>query len=163
MKTIISDLGSEYEDLLQQKCDILIHADGLYAPCRGCFFCWTHRPAECFMKDSLQRVCRAVGKADVLTIVTENLYGTYSPRVKTVLDRSIGLSTPLSVWRGKQMHHTLRYGTRDLLRVIVYGDITEAERESFIYMTERNAINYGYDRSDIVFLEDKAGLEGSLL
>lgn len=67
------------------------------------------------MKDTLETVCRDVGKADELMIITENCYGAYSPSVKNVLDRSIGISTPFSTYRGKQMHHTLRYGKREKL------------------------------------------------
>ncbi|MCD8020255.1 MAG: NAD(P)H-dependent oxidoreductase [Clostridiales bacterium] len=156
---IISDIGERYESVLQAHCDVLICADGKYAPCQGCFGCWTRHPAECFMKDRLQQVCRTVGKADLLTIVTENFYGSYSPNVKTVLDRSIGLSTPLSTWRGKQMHHTLRYGKHRLLRVIVYGDITKQERETFALMAKRNAVNDGYEKSEVIFLNTPDNLE----
>ena len=53
MKVIIHDLGMEYNKMLQQKCDVAIYADGKYAPCQGCFGCWTKHPAECYMKDSL--------------------------------------------------------------------------------------------------------------
>lgn len=162
MEVIISDFGGQYDNMLQSNSDALICADGKYAACQGCFGCWTRHPAECFIRDELQQVCRTVGKADVLTIVTENLYGSYSPNVKAVLDRSIGLSTPLSTWREKQMHHTLRYGKHRLLRVIVYGDITEQERETFIIMAKRNAINYGYEESEAIFLQDMADLENVL-
>ena len=54
MKTIIHDLGEEYDSLLKSKCDNIISANGKYAPCQGCFGCWTKHPAQCFMKDSLQ-------------------------------------------------------------------------------------------------------------
>ena len=67
------------------------------------------------MKDSLQNACRVLGKTDELIIITRNCYGAYSPAVKNVLDRSIGLSTPFSTYRGKQMHHTLRYGKKKKL------------------------------------------------
>lgn len=60
------------------------------------------------------------------------------------------------------MHHTLRYGKHDLWKVIVYGDITEAERETFRYVAERNAINDGFARSEVVFLADLSELEASL-
>lgn len=162
LEVIISDLGGQYDNMLQSNCDVLIRADGAYAPCQGCFGCWTRHPAECFMRDSLQQVCRTVGKADVLTIVTENFYGSYSPNVKTVLDRSIGLSTPFSTWRGKQMHHTLRYGMHDRFRVIVYGEMTAKEKETFTLTAKRNAINNGYERSEAVFLKDMADLEDAL-
>ena len=88
MKVIIHDLGEEYNEILQRKCDVLIHADGKYAPCQGCFGCWTKHPAQCYMKDSLQTVCRTIGKADELIIVSENYYGGYSPEIKNILDNS---------------------------------------------------------------------------
>lgn len=162
MEVIISDLGGQYDNMLQSNCDVLIRADGAYAPCQGCFGCWTRHPAECFMRDRLQQVCRIVGKADVLTIVTENFYGSYSPNVKTVLDRSIGLSTPLSTWREKQMHHTLRYGKHSLFRVIVYGDITEQGKRTFTLMAEKNAVNDGYEKSEVIFLKSPDDLDNVL-
>ena len=79
------------------------------------------------MKDPLQQVCRIIGQADEPVIITKNLYGWYSADVKNVPDRSIGASTPFSTYRGRQMHHTLRYGKHNLWKVIVYGDITDAE------------------------------------
>lgn len=160
MKVIIHDLGDEYDKLLNTKCDTAIHADGKYAPCQGCFGCWTKHPAECFMKDSLQEVCRIIGKADELIIISENCYGAYSPAIKNVLDRSIGTSTPFSTYRGKQMHHTLRYGKHKLLRVFTYGDITPAEKGTFAFMAERNAINYGYENVDFHVLTNLTELEG---
>lgn len=162
MKAVIHDLEARYNDRLRERCDELIHADGRYAPCQGCFGCWTKHPAECRMKDSLHQACRVIGRADELTIITENLYGAYSPAVKNVLDRSIGSSTPLSTYRGRQMHHTLRYGKRRLLKVIVYGDATEAERATFAYLAQRNAVNEGFEQSEVVFVSGPEEVEGAL-
>ena len=161
-KVILYDLDRQYDDLIASKCDHALAADGKYAPCQGCFGCWTKHPAECFMKDKLQQVCRIIGQADEMVIVTKNLYGGYSVAVKNVMDRAIGSSTPFSTYRGKQMHHTLRYGKHDLLKVIVYGDITEAEKDTFRYLAERNAVNEGHARSEVVFIEDLAELEAVL-
>ncbi|MBQ7371567.1 MAG: flavodoxin family protein [Lachnospiraceae bacterium] len=162
MKVIIHDLGPEYEALIEEKSDRAVAADGKYALCQGCFGCWTKHPAECFMKDKLQQVCRVIGQADELVIVTKNLYGAYSAAVKNILDRSIGTSTPFSTYRGRQMHHTLRYGKHDLWKVVVYGEVSEAEKATFRYMAERNAINDGYARSEVIFLKDLTELEASL-
>ena len=159
MKVIIHDLDRTFDSRMEEKCDRLIAADGKYASCQGCFGCWTKHPAECFMKDKLQQVCRVIGRADEVVIVTRNVYGEYSPAVKNVLDRSIGTSTPFSNYRGGQMHHTLRYGKHDLWKVIVYGDISEAEKETFRFRAERNAVNDGYARSEVVFLSDLKELE----
>ena len=162
MKVILYDLGPEYGALIESKCDRAVAADGRYASCQGCFGCWTRHPAECFMKDSLQQICRFIGRSDELVIVTKNLYGGYSTAVKNVLDRSIGTSTPFSTYRGKQMHHTLRYGKHDLWKVVVYGEISEAEKATMRYMAERNAVNDGYERSEVVFLNDLTELEAAL-
>lgn len=159
MRIIVHDLDPQKNVALKEKCDHIIHADGQYAHCQGCFGCWTKHPAECRLKDSLKRVCRVIGRADELTIITENLYGTYSPNIKNVLDRSIGISTPFSTYRGRQMHHTLRYGKHKLLKVVVYGDITEREKETFTYTVKRNAINDGFENSEVLFLTDISELE----
>ncbi len=162
MKVILHDLISPYDELIASKCSRAIAADGNYAPCQGCFGCWTRHPAECRMKDSLYQICRIIGRADELVIVTKNLYGEYSSAVKNVLDRSIGTSTPFSTYRGRQMHHTLRYGKHDLRKVIVYGEISEEEKATFRYRAERNALNDGYERSEVLFLSDIGELEAVL-
>ncbi len=162
MKVILYDLGPEYTALIESKCGRALAADGKYAPCQGCFGCWTKHPAECFMKDKLGKVCRLIGRADELVIVTKNLYGGYSAAVKNILDRSIGTSTPFSTYRGRQMHHTLRYGKHGLWKVVVYGEISEAEKATFRFTAGRNAVNDGFERSEVVFLEDLAELEAAL-
>ena len=162
MKVILHDLDPAYGALIESKCDRALAADGKYAPCQGCFGCWTRHPAECFMKDKLRQVCRLIGRADELVIVTKNLYGGYSAAVKNVLDRSIGTSTPFSTYRGRQMHHTLRYGKHGLWKVIVYGETSGTEKATFRCMAERNAVNDGYERSEVIFLEDLAELEAAL-
>ena len=162
MKVIIHDLDKQYSEQIEAKCDRAVAADGKYAPCQGCFGCWTKHPAECFMKDAMQQVCRIIGSADELVIITKNLYGGYSADIKNVLDRSIGTSTPLSTYRGRQMHHTLRYGRHGLWKVIVYGDATEAEKTTFRYLAERNAVNDGFEQTEVRFIEDLSELEGLL-
>jgi multimeric flavodoxin WrbA len=114
------------------------------------------------MKDSLQQICRVIGHADDFVIVTKNLYGAYSAAVKNVLDRSIATSTPFSTYRGRQMHHTLRYGKHDLWKVVVYGEVSETEKATFRYMAERNAVNDGFERSEVIFLRDLTELEAAL-
>lgn len=87
--------------------DKVIVADGRYAPCKGCFHCWTKHPVRCDYKDSLEEIARVLGEADTLIIATRNCYGSYSSQVKILLERAIGTSTPLSTYRGGKMHHGL--------------------------------------------------------
>ena len=159
MKILIHDLPEMENVIKNKKYDESIYADGRYAPCRGCFHCWTKHPAACEMKDSLHEVCRKIGLADDLVIITENWYGGYSPAVKNLLDRAIGVSTPFSTYRGGQMHHTLRYGKRNLFKVIAYGDFNENEEKTWKLMAERNAVNYGYRSSEFVRVSSIDDLE----
>lgn len=162
LKVIIHDLDADCEKPINSKYDTVILADGKYAHCQGCFNCWTKHPAECYLKDSLRYISRIVGQADELIIVTENCYGTYSPPIKTILDRSIGLSTPMCTYRKGQMHHTVRYGKHNVFKVYVYGEITEKEKDTFTYIKERNAINFGYLNFETVFCEKAESAEDLL-
>lgn len=159
MKTILHDLDENLDGLLKGSWAETIHANGKYAPCQGCFGCWTKHPAQCYMKDALQTICRVIGKTEELIIITENCYGAYSPAVKNILDRSIGLSTPFSTYRGGQMHHTLRYGKKKKLTVYAYGEMTASEEETFRYMVERNAINFGFREFFFAHLNSPVDLE----
>ena len=163
MKTIIHDLGKEMNERLLASADRVVCGDGRYAPCQGCFKCWTKHPAACEMKDALHQACRVLGTSDDLVILTENCYGGFSAAVKNLLDRSIGSSTPFSTYRGGQMHHTLRYGKRNSLRVIAYGEISEAERETLELMTERNAVNMGFREHSVIFCADAKEAEEAVL
>jgi len=113
MKVVIHNLSDEYENILKEKCDYVIKADGKYSGCKGCFGCWTKHPAECYIKDSLKQVCRIIGQADELIIITDNFYGTYSPEIKCILDRSIGVSTPMSTYRANRC--TILFDTENII------------------------------------------------
>jgi multimeric flavodoxin WrbA len=158
MRVIIHDLDKTYDDILRKKCDTVICADGKYAPCQGCFGCWTKHPAECFMNDRLKETCRVIGRAELI-VISENFYGAYSPAVKNIFDRSIGISTPMCTYREKQMHHTLRYEMHKSLKIFTYGDITAEEKATFELMAKRNAINFGYEKSEVIFLNEISELE----
>lgn len=160
MKIIIHDLDESYNELFLGKCDEIIIADGKYAPCQGCFDCWLKTPAKCKIQDSLRKVCRILGKADEILIVTRSFYGSYSPNIKNIIDRSIGMSTTFSTYREKQMHHVSRYGWHKLLKVIVYGDVTEKEKNTYELMIQRNALNHSFENSEIVFIDDISLLGG---
>lgn len=49
------------------------------------------------------------------------------------------------------MHHMLRYGQHDVIKIYVYGDFFEKEKKSFELMAKRNVLNYGYKGSKVIF------------
>ena len=161
MRIIIHDCDNSQDTKFKEISDEVIWANGKYAPCQGCFECWTKNPATCKMKDSLHEISRVIGQADDLIIISKNCYGGYDTPVKNLLDRAIGMSTPMSTYRGKQMHHTLRYGKKGKLTVIVYGDVSENEKKTWELMVERNRINYGYESKELVIIDSIEDLEVS--
>lgn len=163
MRIVIHDLEEAFNERLKTVSEEVIWADGRYAPCQGCFDCWTKNPATCSLKDSLHEMCRIAGQADDMVVITENCYGGYSPAVKNIIDRSIGISTPMSTYRGREMHHTLRYGKKGKIKVIVYGDISDNEKATWELMIERNRINYGFQAKELVFMNSITDLEVSEL
>jgi len=160
MRLLIHDLPEKWDEILRPKAEEVFRADGNYAPCQGCFGCWTKHPANCFMKDKLQMICRKFGKADELIIITENHYGSYSAAIKNVMDRTIGLSTPFMTYRNGMTHHTLRYGKKKKLTVYVYGDMTEDEKNTFRLLLESNAVNFGYKEMELHCAASPEELEG---
>ena len=67
----------------------------------------------------------------------------------TIACRSAALCLPL---RTDAPYAALR--KQELRKVVVYGDITDAEKDMFRYLAERNAINDGVERSEVVFIEN---------
>ncbi len=123
--------------------DEVIAADGRFAACRGCFGCWLQKAGECVMGDSLSDAARRIQSGDELCIISRCVFGGYSPRVKTVLDRSIGVSLPFFTLRGGETHHIPRGGARGRLLACFYGEATDAERDTAARMVERNRLNFG--------------------
>ena len=160
---IIHDLDEAFHEQLEKIYQNVVRADGKYAPCQGCFECWTKNPATCRLKDSLHEMCRRVGQVNDILIITENCYGGYSPQIKNILDRTIGTSTPMSTYRAGEMHHTLRYGKKGMIKVIVYGDVNENEKRTWELMIERNRINHGYQTKELEFVNSVNDLEVSKL
>lgn len=163
MRVLIHESAIDFIEGLEKNFDKVVIANGKYAPCQGCFKCWTKHPASCVIKDSLHEICRVLGQAEELTIITENYYGGYSPNIKRILDRSIGSSTPMSTYRGGLMHHTLRYGKHTYFRVIVFGDISEKEKETWKLMVKSNSSNIGYENYTVEFVTESEIQGGQVL
>ncbi len=165
MKAIIHDLEGEITDSLDQSDQdlVVIHANHLYASCRGCFRCWLKNVGFCFMKDSLQHIGALVGRSDPLIVISRCCYGGYSSPVKAVLDRAIGTSLPFFTWRGGQTHHISRYPRRKRMCVYFYGECTEFEQKTAKELVERNRLNLDYEKADVAFFENIEQLKEACL
>lgn len=99
----------------------VIGSDSSIFPCIGCFGCWTKTPGKCVLKDAFCETGQKIGRCDRLAIVSECVYGGYSPFVKNVLDRAISYIYPYFCIRRGQMHHRPRYANAMNFQVYFYG------------------------------------------
>ena len=123
--------------------------------CTGCFCCWIKNPGRCILKDGYENLAELYSKAEKITIISKCCYGTYSPFVKNVLDRSIPYLLPFFKLKNNEMHHTIRYKKKLLLEVYFYGkDLTELEKNIAEKTVKANCINLNVKKFNVSFLEN---------
>lgn len=159
MRLFITDLWGESFDRLQltREGDYLIKADGKYAHCIGCFACMVKTPGQCVFQDELQYFGAVMGHSDEIHIISKCRYGAYSPQVKAILDRSLSDSVPFYEFRNKEVHQKKRYPDHPLylFKVYAYGRLTQREIETLFSLVERNRINIGAEKAELVILDEE--------
>ena len=97
MKLLIHDLTEkEFKKIFQtvpRDVMILSPSQNIH-PCIGCFSCWVRTPSYCIIKDDYQLMSDVFSKISELIIVSKCCYGSYSPYVKNVIDRSLPYLLP---------------------------------------------------------------------
>ena len=121
--------------------------------CTGCFCCWIKNPGTCILKDGYENLAELYSKAQKIIIISKCCYGTYSPFVKNVLDRSIPYLLPFFKLKNNEMHHTIRYKRKLFLEVYFYGkDLTELEKNIAEKTVKANCINLNIKKFNVSFL-----------
>ncbi len=134
----------------------LIKPDSQVKNCIGCFGCWTKTPGKCVIKDQFQSMGIYLSKCDEFIIISECVYGSASPFVKSVLDRCISYVQPDFVIVDGEMHHKQRYSNSVLLSAYFYGEnITDNEKETAKNLMKANMINFDGKVKKVEFF-DKA-------
>lgn len=111
--------------------------------CRGCFECWFRTPGLCSLEDKGREVARRIVKSQKVIIITEIIYGGYSPEVKRYLERIISIMSPLFTVRDGVVHNQSRYGKYPEFIFLGYGDdINEEEKNCFRNLTKATASNF---------------------
>lgn len=120
--------------------------------CMGCFGCFVKDPGKCVIKDEFEDNGVKLGNCEEFIIISECVYGGYSPKVKIQLDRCLPfLHADFTVADG-EMHHALRYETHPKIAVYFYGEnISEKEREVAQRLVDRNLKNFGFVKEKVVF------------
>ena len=157
MEIIIHDLSEEKLNNIYKNTDnsLIITDNKKIKSCMGCFYCWTKNPGECRIKDGYDNLAELYSKTEKITIISKCCYGSHSPFVKNVLDRSIPYLLPFFKIKNKEMHHTIRYKNKLYFEVYFYGEnISDEEKEIAKNMVKANCINLNITDFKISFLEN---------
>ena len=161
MKIIITDI----EDFAPQVEGEyrLLKPDDEIIQCIGCFGCWLKTPGKCVMNDGYQMLGAAWGRCEEAILVCRCVYGSPSPFVKNVLDRSIGYVHPDFVMRGGEMHHRRRYDNVIKFSAYFYGDLTNLEKQSAMRWFNAYVDNFDGEIGEVKFFDTKEETEGMKL
>lgn len=149
MKLLIHDLsGSAAETAsacAEEKGWRVIADDGSIRTCTGCFGCWVKTPGICVIRDRYGDMGELLAQSDEMVLVARCCYGSPSPFVKNVMDRSISYVLPDFIIKNKEMHHRRRYDKSLQVSAVFYGeDLTAAEKETAEKWVRAMAVNlYG--------------------
>ena len=111
------------------------------AGCLGCFGCWVKTPGICVIDDYGREATRKAFQSDLLVWLTPITFGGYSSELKKALDRMIPILLPyFGLYKG-QIHHRMRYAKYPKLLVIGTEPLKPEYEETFLALTERNALN----------------------
>ena len=69
--------------------------------CMGCFDCWIKTPGKCKIRDGYENLSKLYLKAEKVIIISQCFYGSYSPFVKNILDRTIPYLLPFFKFKNK--------------------------------------------------------------
>ncbi|MCL1808524.1 MAG: NAD(P)H-dependent oxidoreductase [Clostridiales bacterium] len=116
-------------------------------PCLGCFGCWVKTPGRCVAQnDGANCIAEKQMNSDAVLLLTKITYGGFSADIKSYLDRSIqNIASDFEVYKG-EMRHKMRYKRFPAWVAVGYGDASEAERQTFAHLTQRNALNMRPDK-----------------
>lgn len=132
--------------------------------CIGCFGCWVKTPGKCVIHDGYENMGIDMSRCNEIILVSRCCYGSVSPFVKAVQDRSISYLHPGFVIRKGEMHHKRRYQNIILLSAFFYGEnITGTEKETARILMEANADNYDGQVKKVHFCRSIQELEGMVL
>ncbi len=149
MTIVLSDIKDLF-DKLPEDTKLLCPTDTDILPCRGCFACWIKTPGECAFKDGFENTGKLLGQANKIFIVSRVTFGSLSPFIKNVLDRSISYVHPLFRFRNGKMRHRMRYHLHPEIYAYLYSDpehdgytASEDEYSTVLSLLSANAENLG--------------------
>lgn len=128
--------------------------------CKGCFSCWIKTPGECKIGDCCKILPKHMSECEEIVIISPLIYGCYSHKIKTVIERAIPYMLPFFKKVNEETHHKMRYANAPIFTVCFYGEATEEEKETARELVKANAINFGAKKFDALFYKDEEEIRG---
>jgi len=154
-------LGEQPQDI------IVVSATPPVAHCVGCYGCWMSTPGLCVKSDRAQRFAYELNDADELIIVSRLCYGSYSPDIKALIDRSIPNLLPFFEIKDGKMVHERRSGKALKLRCFFYSVAKQAPDSALISdaYDKRSLIDMAksYENDKAMFVGEPSEMELKLM
>lgn len=151
-------------DMINNKTEktIIISDNGKILPCTCCYGCWLKTPGQCVINDGYNNMGKLLSESNQLIIISQCFYGSYSPFIKNVLDRSVcPYLLPYFKTKKYETHHQKRYKNNIALSVHFYGEISVSERTTALELVKANAINCFY-KTNVNFYSSFDEIKGIL-
>lgn len=166
MRMIIHDVSKEEFEAIGMKkdTDIIISDNDTIKKCIGCFGCWIKTPGVCVLKDAYQNMGEQLANCNEVIVISKCFYGSDSPFIRNVWNRSIPYILPYFTTKSGEMHHKARYKNRIAYSVYYYGDdITEGEKETAKLLVQANATNFYADVVTVSFHQNFLDIKETLI
>ena len=138
MRTIIHDLDNISFLEINDNDNIISTTDN---NCIGCFNCWIKTPLKCIWNDEIKENGKKLLDSNELIIISKCVNGSYSSKVKKILERSISYVKPYFTIRDNEIHHKVRNSKKLIFKVFFYGNINENDKDTatkLVYANKRN-------------------------
>jgi len=111
-------------------------------PCVACLGCWLKTPGQCLItNDEANRIAAQLINANAVILISEIVYGGFSADMKAFLDRSLQTMLPYFENYKGETHHPMRYKHFPIWIAVGYGNVSDAEKNTFTILAEKNALN----------------------
>lgn len=163
MKILIHDLPTEAnEALFAGKFDDykIFSDDGSLHACIGCMSCWYDKPGVCAFDDLGSRFSESLLECTELVIISACTFGSVSPFIKILLDRTRPQLLPNAEIRNNEVNYRPRSRERMKIRACFYGPENDDYEKTAIRFMKLFAGEWDTDQLTVEFYEDPSQIRG---
>ncbi len=162
IKILLHDLPEEAnEALFAGKFDnyMIYSDDGAVHQCIGCVNCRQDKEKVCVFDDLGTRFSKGLETCEEIVIISKCVFGSVSPYIKTMLDRSKAfMHTTLEIRSGEVAFKTHR--NRMKVRVCFYGAKEESYEETAYKLMRQIASEWDAESLSVAFYDDPFQIPG---